>query len=442
MQFTVMSYRSYVGGSTSGGYTNETWGYAQSLMMLDIAAAQHLYGANFATRSGDTVYSWSPATGQGFIDGVAQAAPGGNRIFQTVWDGGGIDTYDFSNYGTALAVSLEPGAWTLASAAQRAYLGSGRYAPGNIANAWQYQGDPRSLIENAVGGAAGDQIAGNGAANTLRGEAGGDTLQGLGGDDLLVGGAGDDVLDGGEGVDAAAVGGAASAYVWTPNGDGTWTVAGADGTDRLVGIEVLRFADGTVSLADAGSAPPAIPEVTPPVAQAEPVLPPPPPPPEVPVVTQPVVTDVTLTGTDAANALTGGGGADTLAGLGETTPGLGDDLLVGGRGRDILLGGDGADRFDFNAVAETVAGGARDAVKDFQTGLDRIDLKGMDANGDKSGNQTFSWADKRDLDAAFTGREGELRFAGGILSGDTDGDGKANFEIAITGRLAAGDVIL
>ena len=35
-----MSYRSYIGGPTSGGYTNETFGYAQTFMMLDIAAAQ------------------------------------------------------------------------------------------------------------------------------------------------------------------------------------------------------------------------------------------------------------------------------------------------------------------------------------------------------------------------------------------------------------------
>lgn len=36
MEYTVMSYRSYVGASTTTGYTNETWGYAQSLMMYDI----------------------------------------------------------------------------------------------------------------------------------------------------------------------------------------------------------------------------------------------------------------------------------------------------------------------------------------------------------------------------------------------------------------------
>ena len=43
------------------------------------------------------------------INGVAQAAPGGNTIFMTIWDGGGNDTYDFSNYTTNLSVNLQPG---------------------------------------------------------------------------------------------------------------------------------------------------------------------------------------------------------------------------------------------------------------------------------------------------------------------------------------------
>ena len=93
MEYTVMSYRSYVGTSTMG-FTNEAGGYAQSLMMYDIAAVQHMYGANFATQNGNTTYRWSPTTGEMFIDGVGQGAPVANRIFQTVWDGGGNDTYD------------------------------------------------------------------------------------------------------------------------------------------------------------------------------------------------------------------------------------------------------------------------------------------------------------------------------------------------------------
>ncbi len=86
MEYTVMSYRSYAGASTTSGYMNETWGYAQSLMLYDIAALQHMYGANYATNSGNTTYTWSPTTGEMFINGVGQGASGGNQIFQTLWD--------------------------------------------------------------------------------------------------------------------------------------------------------------------------------------------------------------------------------------------------------------------------------------------------------------------------------------------------------------------
>ena len=95
-----MSYRSYIGASVTGGLTNGTWSFPQTLMMYDIAALQDMYGANYTTNSGNTVYKWDPNTGQEFINGVAQAAPGGNKIFMTIWDGGGNDTYDFSNYTT------------------------------------------------------------------------------------------------------------------------------------------------------------------------------------------------------------------------------------------------------------------------------------------------------------------------------------------------------
>ena len=106
-EFTVMSYRSYVGGTTAY-YTNAGWSYPQTLMMYDIAALQKLYGANYQTNNTDTVYQWDPNTGQLFVNGVGQGAPGGNQIYMTVWDGGGSDTYDFSNYAVGVAVSLQP----------------------------------------------------------------------------------------------------------------------------------------------------------------------------------------------------------------------------------------------------------------------------------------------------------------------------------------------
>ena len=44
--------------------------------------------------------------------------------------------------------------------------------------------------------------------------------------------------------------------------------------------------------------------------------------------------------------------------------------------------------------------------------------------------------------AAFSGHDGQLRFSGGVLRGDTNGDRVADIEIRIVGALLAGDVIL
>lgn len=195
MEFSVMTYRSHVESGT-GSYTNESSGYAQTLMMYDIAAIQHLYGANFATRAGNDVYRFSPTTGEMFINGVGQGGPGSNRIFRTIWDGNGIDTYDLSNYSAGMRISLAPGGWSLFSAWQRADLGDGSFARANVYNALQFGTDQRSLIENAVGGGGSDTISGNQAANSLQGNAGSDTLIGQGGNDRLYGGDGNDVLRG------------------------------------------------------------------------------------------------------------------------------------------------------------------------------------------------------------------------------------------------------
>jgi serralysin len=200
MEFSVTTYRSFV-GAAGARVENEPWGYAQSLMIGDIAALQHMYGANFSTHAGPTTYRWDNKTGQAFIDGVGQGLPGGNRIFSTVWDGGGIDTYDCANYRTDLSVDLRPGQWSTLSTEQLAYLGGFRLARGNVANALLYQGDSRSLIENATGGDGDDRIVGNSAGNYLIGRRGEDRLLGFEGADTLSGGQDHDVLRGGEGRD-------------------------------------------------------------------------------------------------------------------------------------------------------------------------------------------------------------------------------------------------
>lgn len=200
MEYSVMSYKSYV-GTEREYYTNAQYSYAQTYMMLDIRALQHLYGANFSVNSGDTTYSWTPSSGRTYVNGQTAIAPGGNTIFATIWDGGGTDTYDLGAYSTDLLIDLAPGSQSVFDDGQLADLGDGHSASGNIYNALQYQGSSQSLIENAIGGKGDDKIWGNTAGNALIGGSGNDILKGFGGDDTLEGKADNDNLQGGDGQD-------------------------------------------------------------------------------------------------------------------------------------------------------------------------------------------------------------------------------------------------
>jgi serralysin len=195
-EFTVMTYRPWAGGPAAG-YHFEAWGAPQSYMMLDIAALQQAYGADFTTTAGDTRYRWAPGSGDTLVDGAVAIDAGGNRIFATIWDGGGHDSYDLSAYATGVRVDLRPGGHSTLSEAQLVYLGggpNGGHARGNVFNALQHQGDPRSLIEDATGGSGRDTLLGNQAANCLAGGAGNDRLHGFGGADTLIGGRGADLF--------------------------------------------------------------------------------------------------------------------------------------------------------------------------------------------------------------------------------------------------------
>jgi serralysin len=396
MEYTVMSYRSYSGASTSTGYMNETWGYAQSLMMYDIAALQHIYGANYRTNSGSTTYSWSSATGEMFVNGVGQGAPGGNQILLTVWDGGGTDTYNFTDYTTALTIDLQPGAWSITSQEQRAKLhwDGSKLAAGNIANALLHQGDTRALIENAYGGSANDAIKGNVTGNTLRGNGGNDRLYGLNGNDVLVGGSGSDALSGGAGTDIASYSTAKAGVVadLATKANNRGDAAG----DSYSGIEWIT-----------GSA----------------------------------YRD-TLRGSGSANQLKGGAGSDTLYGRSGNDVlegGTGSDKLYGESGQDLLIGGSGADVFVFSSSSHSRMSSA-DTIKDFRRGSDHVDLRSIDTNTKIAGNQAFTFIGKN----AFQGKAGELRFADGVAAGDTNGDKVADFGINVAGlsALSKGDFYL
>jgi serralysin len=190
LEYTVMSYRSYP-NAPLGSYGNASDGYPQTLMMLDIAALQVMYGANYSTNNTDTVYTWSKTTGQMSVNGVPQGShpPLGNKIFMTVWDGGGNDTYNFSTSTVGLNISLEPGQWSTLNPAQLSTVdvGTSRKAVGNVANALMFNNNTASLIENAIGGTGSDLLVGNVVDNRLTGGAGNDTLNGgSGGTDTAV----------------------------------------------------------------------------------------------------------------------------------------------------------------------------------------------------------------------------------------------------------------
>ena len=247
MEYSLMTYRSYVGHdlTTYPYYTNEGGSYAQTYMQDDIAALQYMYGADYSTNSGNTTYTWSPTTGQTFINGSAAITPVENKIFLTIWDGGGIDTYDLSNYTTNLSINLAPGGHSTFSSGQLAdlgYYGPGPgvdMASGNVYNALLYQNNAASLIEDAIGGSGNDTIYGNAANNSLYGGAGDDNLYGVNGSNYLSGDAGNDSLKG--------AGGADTLY----GGDGDDTLKGAGGADYLnggTGTDMATYSGSTTGV--------------------------------------------------------------------------------------------------------------------------------------------------------------------------------------------------
>ena len=251
VEYTVMTYRSYPGQDLSdgGGYSNETNGYPQTLMMYDIATLQKIYGANFSFNNGDSVYTWNSGTGQMLINGSPATNPSGNRVFLTIWDGGGNDTYNLSNYANGSTIDLRPGEWTITSQTQIANLGEGHMARGNVANALLYQGNTASLIENAIAGSGQDTIIANQAANQLTGNAGADTFKWMSAGDAGTGALADTIADfaaGSDhidlsGIDAVAGTGANDAFTFI--GTGAFTNTAGQLRYDVTGGHAHIFAD-------------------------------------------------------------------------------------------------------------------------------------------------------------------------------------------------------
>jgi Ca2+-binding RTX toxin-like protein len=398
LEFSVMSYHSYV-NSGFGGYTNGTYDFPQTPMMYDIAALQYMYGADYTTNSSNTTYTWATSTGAMSVNGVVQGTPGGNRIFLTVWDGGGIDTYDLSNYSTNLKIDIAPGAWSTFSTAQLANLGNGNVAKGNVYNAFLSNNDARSYIENVVGGSGSDTIYGNAASNALFGGAGHDIVDGASGDDTAYGGVGNDTVYGGQGNDRLyggadddrLFGGAGDDVLYGDAGNdvldvgaGVKTLYGGSGTDSLIFDQASSGTSGVNATVDLGAG-----TVVAFLGTRNAVL----------------GGDIEIVvGTAFADLLKGGAAASTLFGD------LGDDILDGGSAATTLIGGAGNDTYFVSSASHVVdeAVSGTDVViasvsYTLGAGVENLTLAGGAGSIDGTGNAAAN---------VIVGNEGDNRLAG------------------------------
>ena len=429
MAYSVMSYRSYEGMSLTG-YTNETWGYAQSWMQLDIRALQEYYGADFTVNSGNTTYKWNPGSGDTLVDGAVGIDAGGNRIFATIWDGNGTDTYDLSAYTTGVTVDLRPGEGSTFSSTQQAHLGAGNFAE-NIYNALLYDGDVRSLIENAIGGSGNDTFIGNQAANAFTGGLGTDTVDysnetsGITVDLTNVvssaGGAVGDTFNGIENIVATdqndIVHGSTSNNQITLGG-GDDTAFGSAGTDTIAGgtgIDTVTYQNAAAAVTAS-------------------------------LVTQSGSAGVALGDTFSnVEILTGSSFNDdlTVVAGGTVNGGSGDDTLRGSNGAANMNGDAGVDTFIMTSGAETVDGGTENDKVDYSASTAGVTLNlttGAASGGDAAGDTLTSIenADGSAFADTIVGTAGANTFNLGdgndtvTAGGDNDtADGGDGFDTAI-----------
>lgn len=148
----------------------------------------------------------------------------------------------------------------------------------------------------------------------------------------------------------------------------------------------------------------------------------------------------TLSGGSNADVLSGEDGNDVLFGNDN-----GADLLRGGLGSDLLYGSAGVDTFDFDSLDDAPydLGIVTDRIYNFEPGIDRIDLRAIDADPDVSGNQAFLFVGAGSFTAV-----GQVRYVTNtgatVVYVNGVGTGGADMEIWLKGvfTLTAGDFLL
>lgn len=400
-------------------------------MIYDIAAIQYLYGANMSYHAGNDIYTFFP----------------GQDYYQTLWDAGGVDTFDYSAATLDCTIDLQPGHW---SQFGNPIVYSGTTTPppdrlDTVAIALHV------TIENAIGGSGNDTLIGNHAGNTLNGLAGADTMSGGNGSDIyvvdtlfdsvielakigsgvdrvntaldgyalaanvenllytgtasfigignalsnkIVGGDGNDSLDGGLRADVMVGGLGDDTYIVDNANDKVIELSGG-GTDliktSLASYSLARLARANIEdldyLGDNGA-----------------------------------IANFTGAGNALNNHITGNTGQDRLSGGG------GNDTLDGVAGTDALWGGRGDDTLIYDAADRKIDGGA---------GSDVLKISGAEITLDLSQLKAGTIAGIETLDLSGTGNNTLLVNTASLLNLT----GAAGHDLFVTGDLGDSIVI-
>ena len=256
---TIMSYWN----QSTNPNTTATKSYIPTLMTADIIALDDLYkGWGYGISNsftGDTTYGFNTNIPTLVSEAWGNMTDYLDTSSYTITDGSGTDTIDLSGFSTDQQLDLRA-----PSKAATALI------PSTVGDGAETQNlfiAPGTIIENGTGGSGNDSITGNSSANYIKGNAGNDTLQGGAGNSLQLdtfeGGAGNDRIEASlRGTDVAVFSGNLSDYSFSYTGYTTSNMSpiyeavdlrtgSPDGTDTLIDIERVRFADQELTIADA-----------------------------------------------------------------------------------------------------------------------------------------------------------------------------------------------
>ena len=267
-RYSVMSY--------NGASDGIKYGHAVSMMALDVAGLQALYGAeDYAIDNS----SYSLMNAKGGKLSLTEGAVDIGRAYYCIWDSGGNDSIDYKSAGKSVLINLNDATldtWSnsdellalfdqvkatnffdfMSKSLRQEMFDSWHNAGGFFSQVLDVKNNKfdgidggfsiahGAEIENAIGGNKADLLVGNEQDNSLVGGRGDDTILGGAGEERITGGAGRDWIDGGADDDVVWGDAGGDIFVFS-NGYGTDTIMDFDSADiidlrGLLGFENMQ----------------------------------------------------------------------------------------------------------------------------------------------------------------------------------------------------------